>query len=114
MQKQTKLSGQLEKLLSQINQVKQSYRQVKQRSDRAGLTSLSPEALYKACALLLAVPIPYFKLQGNKTQTSSAISGTKAHPAFLQLSILDALGCLKMEIWRPVRILVMTDMTQFA
>lgn len=43
-------------------------------------------------------PLPYFKLQGNKTQVSSAISGSKAHPAFLQLFVLDALGHLKTDL----------------
>lgn len=38
-------SGQLEKLLSQLNQEKQSYMQVKKSSERPSLTSFSPRKL---------------------------------------------------------------------
>lgn len=37
--------GGLEKLLSQLNKVKQCFRQVKKSSDSAGLTNLGAEAL---------------------------------------------------------------------
>lgn len=41
--------GQLEKLVWQLNQIKQSCGQVKKSPDPAGLTSLCPEALQAGC-----------------------------------------------------------------
>jgi len=55
--------SQLEKLLLQLNQGKQSSRQVKRSLDRASLTSIGPEALqtqYKAYGLLLAMAMLYY------------------------------------------------------
>lgn len=61
---QLQTPGQLEKLLSQLKQVKSSCRQVTKSSGRASLTNLSPEALQiqcKACSLLLSMAVLYYR-----------------------------------------------------
>lgn len=62
------MPGQLGKLLSQLNQVKQSCRQDEKHSDRASLMSLCPEALqtqYIAYGRLLAMLVLYYGFRGN-------------------------------------------------
>lgn len=72
--KKQKIPGQVEKLVSHLHQVKQSFRQIKKSSDRANLTRLSPEALqiqYDTYGLSLAVTILYYRATWlHNTQTT--------------------------------------------
>lgn len=87
------MPGQLEKLLSHLNQARQSRRQVKKVLDREYLRSIRPEASQtqqKARSLLLAMAVTHYKanqfhqLYGLHKHEHCHLSAFRSPVAFLQ------------------------------